>query len=84
LGIGGWGSTIANVSIATYVVGVVWGLLVIDARPPARVALALLWPIGPLAFTVTITILLAASLIAFPVWGVAVAISVLAYWLWVA
>ena len=32
----------------------------IDARPAARVGLALLWPIGPLAFAFTIAVLLVA------------------------
>jgi hypothetical protein len=38
-----------------------------DAAWPTRIALGLLWPIGPLAFLVTVAILVAASLIAFPV-----------------
>ena len=55
----------------------------IDARPVQKIALALLWPLGPIAFAVTITILLAASLIAFPLWGVAVLIVAgLAWWVW--
>ena len=64
-----------------YVVGVAWGLLRTDARPPARLALALLWPLGPLAFVVTLTILLAASLIAFPRFGAGVlAVAAIAWW----
>jgi L-ascorbate metabolism protein UlaG (beta-lactamase superfamily) len=54
---------------AIYVVGVVIALLTIDARGPARLGLALLWPLGPLAFLATVTILLLASLVAFPVFG---------------
>jgi hypothetical protein len=54
----------------------------IDARPAARLGLALLWPLGPLAFVVTITILLAASLIAYPAFGAAVLIGVgFAWWM---
>ena len=56
-----------------YVAGVVWGLFVIDAHPGVRIGLAVLWPLGPAAFLVTLTILLAASLIAFPMFGLAVA-----------
>ena len=63
-----------------YVAGVAWGLLMIDARPPARVGLALLWPLGPLAFAFTIAILLVASLIAFPAFGVAVLLTAAAAW----
>jgi hypothetical protein len=55
---------------AIYVVGVLWGLLVIDARAPERVALALLWPLGPAAFVVTVTILLVVLPIAFPRVGI--------------
>ena len=55
-----------TVAALVYVAGVAWGLLAGDARPVERVALALLWPLGPLAFAVTIVVLLAASLIAYP------------------
>jgi hypothetical protein len=50
-----------------YGAGVVTGLLAIDARPATRLGLALLWPLGPAAFVVTLTVLLAASLIAYPI-----------------
>ena len=53
-----------------YVAGVLWGLLVIDARSAERVALAVLWPLGPLAFVVTVTILLVVLPIAFPRVGI--------------
>ena len=52
-----------------YVLGVAVALITVDARWPARCGLALLWPLGPLAFVVTISILLVASLVAFPVFG---------------
>ncbi len=55
-----------------YVAGVTLGLIVIDAHPSVRIGLALLWPIGPIAFVVTLTVLLIASLIAFPAFGAAV------------
>jgi hypothetical protein len=61
----------------------VWGLLKIDARPATKIALAILWPLGPIAFAVTITILLVASLIAFPAWGAAVVIAgAVIWWRW--
>jgi len=47
-----------------YAVGVVWGLIATDARPASRVGLALVWPIGPLAFVVTVVSLLAISPVA--------------------
>jgi hypothetical protein len=58
-----------------YVAGVVWGLFVIDAHPGVRIGLAVLWPLGPAAFVVTLTLLLAASLVAFPMFGLAVAVA---------
>lgn len=67
-------------SAALYVAGVAWGLIMIDARPTARVGLALLWPLGPLAFALTITILLAASLIAYPAVGIGLLIVVGMVW----
>jgi hypothetical protein len=79
------GLEIADLAVAIYVVGVVWGLIVIDARPMTKIALAVLWPLGPIAFAVTITVLIAASLIAFPALGVAVVIAaaIAAWWMWV-
>jgi hypothetical protein len=62
---------------SVYALGVVAGLVLTDARWPARIAFALLWPLGPLAFIVVITILFAASLIAFPIFGAAVILAVL-------
>jgi hypothetical protein len=77
LGVGIW-----QLGLAIYVAGVVWGLLKIDAKPATKIALAMLWPLGPIAFAVTVTILLAASLIAFPLWGAAVLIAAGAAWWW--
>jgi len=66
-----------------YVAGVVWGLLVIDAHASVRIGLAVLWPLGPAAFVVTLTALLAASLIAFPIFGAAVlALAAIATWVY--
>jgi len=82
-GIGDQGWGIGDLAVTIYVVGVAWGLMMIDARPAQKIALAILWPLGPIAFAVTITILLAASLIAFPVFGVAAVIAAAAaWWIW--
>lgn len=54
-----------DVLLAIYLAGVVIGLWRTDDRWPTRVLLAILWPIGPLAFVVVIAILLAAAPIAF-------------------
>jgi hypothetical protein len=67
-----------------YVAGVVWGLLAIDARVGVRMGLAVLWPLGPIAFVVTLTVLLAASVIAFPMFGLAVAALAGLVWVLVA
>jgi len=42
---------------AVYAAGVVWGVAATDAPLLRRIALALLWPIGPLAFIVTVAFL---------------------------
>jgi hypothetical protein len=62
--------------LVLYAVGVAVAVWRADAPWPARIGLALLWPLGPMAFIATVSILLAASLIAFPVAGVAVAAAV--------
>jgi hypothetical protein len=51
--------------LTAYLVGVAIGLWRTDAKPMTRLALAVLWPIGPLAFVVTVVMLLAASPFAF-------------------
>lgn len=64
-----------------YVAGVLWALLKSDARPAERVAISLLWPLGPLAFLVTVAILLVASVIAYPAVMIpALALVALAWW----
>ncbi len=54
----------AAVLLGVYLFGVAVALLTIDARPPARVGLAALWPLGPLAFIATVTMLIAVALVA--------------------
>ena len=62
-----------------YAAGVLVALLRVDARWPTRVGLALLWPLGPLAFAITISILLVASLVAFPIFGAIILVLALAF-----
>ena len=57
-------------AVGIYVAGVGLGLLMIDERPVTRAGLAVLWPVGPAAFVITVVILIAAATIAFPVFGV--------------
>ena len=64
-----------------YAAGALVALWRTDASWPTRIALALLWPLGPLAFLVTVAVLLGASLIAFPlVAGAIAAVGVAAMW----
>jgi hypothetical protein len=48
-----------------YLAGAVVGLVRTDGTALDRLTLAVLWPLGPLAFVVTVTILLLASPFAF-------------------
>lgn len=59
-------------ALLTYVAGAVLALWRTDAPWPTRAVLALLWPIGPLAFAVTVALLLAVSLFVFPAFGLLV------------
>lgn len=58
-----------RIALLIYAAGVAIGLLRSDARVPARIGLAVLWPLGPIAFALTVSILLLTSLVAFPVFG---------------
>jgi hypothetical protein len=60
-------------ALLVYLTGVVIALLGSDAPLATRAVLAALWPVGVVAFVVTVTILLAASLIAFPTIGLTIA-----------
>ena len=64
----------------SYIAGVLVGLWRVDGPWPTKLTLALLWPLGPLAFVVIVAILLAASLVAFPAVGAVVAASAVAAW----
>jgi hypothetical protein len=54
-----------RVLLTAYVIGVLVGLWRTDGPPATKLTLALLWPIGPLAFLVTISGLVIAGAIAF-------------------
>ncbi len=55
-----------------YVVGVVTSLVATDDRWPGRVAVALLWPLGPLAFLLVIAGLLVVAAVLWPVPALAI------------
>ena len=71
-----------NVALMVYAFGAAVALWRTDADWPIRLVAAMLWPIGPIAFVATVTLLLAASLIAFPWLGAAVAVLGAAWWWW--
>jgi hypothetical protein len=47
-----------------YAAGVVVGLFMTDGRPLTRLVLAALWPLGPIAFVVTVSFLIVIAPIA--------------------
>jgi hypothetical protein len=55
----------ARTLLFAYVAGALVALLRTDGKVLDRVTLAVLWPLGPLAFIVTVAILLLASPFAF-------------------
>jgi hypothetical protein len=67
-------------ALAIYAIGVAAGLVLTDASPLARVAIALLWPLGAAAFAVTIATLLVAAMLVFPIFGAAVIIAAAGLW----
>ena len=73
-----------RIAFAVYLAGVAIALWRTDASWPIRMALALLWPLGPAAFVVTVLLLLAASTIAFPLIGVLAAAGAFMVWIWLA
>jgi hypothetical protein len=73
--------SVVNAAVMLYIGGAAVALWRTDASWPTRLVLALLWPIGPLAFVLTVALLLAASVIAFPLVGAIVGAAALAWWL---
>jgi hypothetical protein len=63
-----------------YMVGVLVGLTATQGGIGTRLGLALLWPLGPLAFLITITGLLIVAAIAFPIFGLVLAAALAAAW----
>jgi hypothetical protein len=63
-----------------YLLGVIVGLIATQGGVMTRLVMALLWPLGPLAFVITATGLLVVAGIAFPLFGVMLAGVVGAAW----
>jgi hypothetical protein len=69
-------------ALFVYLAGVAVGLWRTDDRPAVRALMAVSWPIGVLAFVVTLSVVFAASVVAFPAVGATVvAGAALAWWL---
>jgi hypothetical protein len=69
--------------MGVYLVGVVVGLIATQGGPGTRLLLAVLWPLGPLAFLITVGGLLIVAALAFPVFGVVLAAGLAGvWWLW--
>lgn len=69
--------------LVAYVAGVAVGLWRIDGSPAARLAIALLWPLGVVAAIVTISALVISAMVLFPLVGVAGVLAVALIW-WMA
>jgi len=65
-----------------YIVGVVVGLIATQGGAATRLSFALLWPLGPLAFVITVAGLLVVAAVAFPLFGVILAAALGAAWWW--
>ena len=63
-----------------YLAGVVVGLIATRGSIPMRIALSLLWPLGPLAFVVVSAGLLVVAGIVFPAFGVVLAAAIAGGW----
>ncbi len=72
---------ISTVAAAIYVAGVVIGLLRVDGSVTTKVGVALIWPLGLLAFVVTIATLVAVAAIVFPMFGLTLVATLVATWL---
>ncbi len=69
-----------QVALGVYLAGAAVGLVRTDAGWGTRVLLAALWPVGPLAFMLTVTALVAVGMIAFPPFGAALIATAGAAW----
>ena len=67
--------------LMVYLAGVALGCWLGDAPMPRRVGLAMIWPVALVACAVTLSVLLIAAAVFFPVVGVAlVAAGAVAWW----
>jgi hypothetical protein len=69
-----------KLAIAVYLAGVGIGLTVMRDRWPARIATALAWPLGVVAFVVVAVVLVAAAVYLWPIPILATAGLIIAIW----
>lgn len=69
-----------QVALGVYLAGALVALVRTDAGWGTRVLLAALWPVGPLAFAVTVAMLVAVGMIVFPPFGAVVLATAGAAW----
>jgi hypothetical protein len=74
---------VLTAAVIVYAIGVVVGLLRVDAAPVPRVVVALLWPLALVAAAVTISALILAAMVLFPLAGAGVVLAAAVIW-WVA
>jgi len=68
--------------LLAFAAGVAIGLWRVDGSPAARLTIALLWPLGLAAAVVTVSALILAGMVLFPLVGAAVVITASLLW-WV-
>lgn len=66
--------------LLVYAAGVAIGLWRVDGSPAARVTVALLWPLGLVAAVLTISALILAAMVLFPLVGAAAVGAALLLW----
>jgi hypothetical protein len=66
--------------VLVYIAGLLVGLMAVDEPFPGRILVAAVWPLGPLAFVLVVTILLLALPIALPRAAAALALAAAAGW----
>jgi hypothetical protein len=72
---------VLTIAVIVYVAGVGIGLLRVDARPVTRLVVSLFWPLGVIAGVVTVSALLLAAMVLFPMLGVAALAVAAVIWL---
>ena len=69
-------------ALVLYAVGVIIGVVRVDAGPATRLAVSLLWPLGVVAGVVTVSALVLAAMVLFPMLGAAsVTVGILIWWM---